>query len=175
VFGALMARRNYHAEEQRRNELARARGFTSRAQQRRRIERGDIQALAPKRVKSPKTIAAQRSWSERAQALIKGLDLTKPSDFDRCADWSAAHAQTKQARFNPKHLPKGITLDDYVTAYMRAFVEGPGSYGLSRGSRQTTTNGYQYTGGSADLYYWFVILMGYYQADEYDEHYAIGG
>lgn len=108
-----MARiRDYRAEEQRRNELAKQRGFTSRAQQRHRIERGKFPALAPERLRKPETIKAQKSLLARVEGRIGGpfspvdpnitfekLAASKDKE-ELCEDWSAATAGTIMARFD---------------------------------------------------------------------------
>lgn len=158
--------RDYKAEERRRNELAKARGFTSRAAQRRAIEKGAAPALAPTRLRKPSVIAAQRARSappkDRApiKDSLQGYPL--PSREQRARDWSALFAGTEMAQYRPERAKElGVTKKQYTDAYLRAFVQGDSAYHRVR-----------YYGGSEDLRYWFVELNDYFEAEEYDEKYG---
>src|SRR6478609_5965605 len=97
--------RDYKAEERRRNELARQRGFTNRYQQRRKIETGAVPALAPKRVRSERTkqAQAQRIRPPRNGAKIDDsrwvINGTQISRVQRAEDWSAMHGGTDIAKY----------------------------------------------------------------------------
>lgn len=158
--------RDYKAEERRRNELARLRGHTNRYQQRKKIETGAIAALAPKRVRSTRTKTAQKARVRPPRGAAKITDYeiqgTKISRVQRASDWSAAHASEDIAKYRPERAKSlGVGEAAYTNAYLRAFVEGDTRYQRVRRS-----------GGSVDLYYWFVTLNGYYMAEEYDEKYG---
>lgn len=157
--------RDYKAEERRRNELARQRGFTSRAQQRRAIETGKIPALQPKRVRSPKTVEAQkrrvRPPKARGPIQTDFNGYTIPVE-QQAKDWSTLHARSEIAQYRPEEAAKlGVGKKAYTNAYMRAFVVSDGGYSAVR-----------YAGGSPELYYWFVTLNQYMSASEYETRYG---
>jgi hypothetical protein len=160
--------RDYAAEQRRRNELARERGFTSRGQQRRQIESGKAKPIAPKLVRSPKTIAAQK---RRIAAATQGqehkykesdvlFNKSRP-DEERAQDWSDLFARSDMAKYLPDDRPKGVSRKAYTDAYMAAFVEGPERYKLVR-----------HSGGSDALRHWFVTINHWYQANEYETRYG---
>ena len=139
---AAKRQRNYRAEEARRNELARARGFTSRGQQRRAIDRGVIEPLAP-----------ERTFIARA--------LRIDSMMDNAYDWSTAHAKHYEAMFRPQDaLDHGLSEGEYTRAYSKAFVEGNQRYGNVRRR-----------GGSPALRRWFVDTIHWYSPAEYEAKY----
>jgi hypothetical protein len=158
--------RNHKLEQQRRNELARQRGFTSRGQQRRAIERGKVPALAPTRLRSERTIKAQTERQIREQQ--SGLGGTITRDFrtkrDRCIDWSALHAGTTIASYDYEaNAVDGVTRQQYTDAYFAAFVSGPGRYAAVRRS-----------GGSPELRRYFVTITEHYSPDVYEVRYGAG-
>lgn len=168
-----MARRqrDYKAEQQRRNELARARGFSSRGQQRRKIERGIIPPIAPQRVRSPKTISAQRQRESRERQATSWwgkAGFTSERQYrtarDRSEDWSALHAGTRIAQYEYEdNAVPGVTKAEYTKAYFQAFVSGPERYAAVRKA-----------GGSAALRRYFVDITGHYSPDEYEARYGPG-
>jgi hypothetical protein len=172
-------KRDYRAEEKRRNELARLRGFASRAQQRRAIETGKIRALKPERVIKPSVLAAQRRFIESLRRPFTEADRQYelgaiiphlPSVRQQCEDWSAAHAGTAIAQYDndddadddpktrwiAKHGRKA-----YDDAYYEAWVYGPQSY------RRVRRNG-----GSYALYRWLVEITETMTDAEYDLKYG---
>lgn len=163
-----MARkRDYKAEEARRNALARERGYTSRASLRRAIETGKASPIAPERVRSPRTIAAQE---RRLAATTAGRDAESAflratgsiSPRDRAEDWSGIFARSKSAEYAPENAKDlGVTRAEYTRAYLDAFVMGDTRYTAVR-----------HKGGSPALFYWFVTLNGYMSADEYESRYG---
>ena len=182
--------RNYRAEEARRNEIARALGFKSRAEMRKAVETGKIAPKRPRAVRSPRTIAAQkaREARERAVKVVKRghTDSYESlsggiSDEQRAQDWSDIFARTDVStyEYGVKNATAGEYKkvmaakaryvrkhgkDAYTKAYLKAFVEGPGKY-------KTTRN----IGGSPDLYLWFVIVCEYLLAELYEDKYASKG
>lgn len=93
-----MARvRNYRAEEARRNELARQRGFTTRAAERGAKTRADYKAAG---YKSHASYAAERSAAKR---------------------WSDAHSKQGVSAFNPRMNPQ------QTHQYVNTFVHKPTS------------------------------------------------
>lgn len=161
--------RDYAAEQRRRNELARQRGFTSRAQQRRKIEKGEIPALVPlSRLRSKRTIEAQKFLlgAETRGIERKGSTLpvfgTRRSDAERAQDWSDIYARSQVAQYDPDNRPKGMTKAAYTRAYLAAFVTGDERYVKVR-----------HAGGSDALRHWFVDVMEYMQADEYETRYGV--
>lgn len=162
--------RDYRAEEARRNARARERGYSSRGQQRRAIERGKIAPLAPKLVRSPRTIAAQREREKRERRETTSwykAGFTSERKYrsakDASIDWSALHAGTHIAEYDPDNAP-GWTKAAYTKAYYDAFVSGPERYKAVRRS-----------GGSAALYHYFVVVTEYYSPDEYETRYGRQG
>lgn len=164
-------RRDYKAEEARRNARARARGFSSRGQQRKAIERGKIPPLAPGRIRKPETVKAQQERERRERreksywfkAGFRSERAYRKAKSD-AADWSALHAGTHIAQYDPDNALEGIGVAEYTKAYMDAFVEGPGRYKAVRRS-----------GGSPELYRYFVTVTGHYAPDEYESRYGRQG
>lgn len=171
-----MARiRDYKAEERRRNELAKARGFKSRAQQRHRIETGRAPAIAPKLIRSERTRKAQAAYRAKPKPPSPPLSLyerevarveAQSSRADKCRDYSAAHAHRTIAKFDYDANIKdqgirGVTRKQYEDAYYAAFVDSPGRYGAVRKS-----------GGSEELRHYFVDITHYYSPDEYEARYG---
>ena len=163
-----MARkRDYNAEERRRNELARQRGYSSRAQQRRAIETGKRESLAPNRLRNPRTIEAQKFLiGERTKGIeTKGTILptfgNRVSDVQRAEDWSDLFARSSAAKYDPDNRPSGMTKAAYTDAYLAAFVRGDERYVEVRRR-----------GGSDALRRWFVDIAGYLTADEYESRYG---
>lgn len=118
--------RDYKAEEARRKELAKQRGFANRYQQRRAIETGKARALNPKRVRSPKTVAAQNRFlgdlfKKKEQKDFGGVPL--PSLAQQSRDWSALHSKSARSKYRPQNAAKlGMTVDEYTLAYYLAYV-----------------------------------------------------
>lgn len=138
--------RDYRAEERRRNERARAAGFTSRGQQRRAIASGKAAPLNPKR-------------TEWFKAGFKSLRAYKRA-VDDSEDWSAAHARHSIAEYNPDEYEPDIPAAVYTKAYSDAFVYGPERYANVR-----------HSGGSDALFHFLVEVTGYLSAKEYDDKY----
>lgn len=159
--------RDYSAEQRRRNELARARGFTSRSQQRRAIERGKAPALSPERLRKPSTIEAQKFLLGESTQGIERKDShfavfgSRRSDRERCEDWSDIYARSDMAVYDPDNRPDGVSKREYTQAYMAAFVTGDERYVAVR-----------HHGGSEALRHWFVDINGFFQADEYESRYG---
>lgn len=150
--------RDYKAEERRRNELARQRGFSSRGQQRRRVSSGNVRNLSPEAAKF--VIGVNTKGIEP-----KGFELPKfavrESDATRAQNWSDIFARSEVAQYQPDNRPAGMSKREYTDAYMAAFVDGPDRYVDVRR-----------TGGSDALKHWFVDIQGYMQADEYESRYG---
>lgn len=163
--------RDYKAEYARRQQLARERGYGSYGRQRGKIQRGEIRALAPNRIRSERTRQAQREFLERAREVAegeKGFDqlveefTSVLTDEQRAAQWSAGFARSEIAQYKPEEAESlGISRDEYTQAYLDAFVEGPSRYADVR-----------YDGGSDALEFWFVELHEYFEVDEYDKRYG---
>jgi hypothetical protein len=144
--------RDYKAEERRRNELARSRGYSSRGQQRRRIESGKAPAIRPELIRKESTREAQRRY-HRENSITVGY----PSKYQRAQDWSDLHAKHWSATYRPEERPKGMTISQYTDAYLKAFVTGPERY---YEARQT---------GSEALRYWFVDVAEYLSDEDYND------
>ena len=164
-----MARRqrDYKAEEQRRNQLARERGYSSRAQMRRAIESGSTAAIRPTALRNPRTIEAQkfRLGSETRGVERKGTTLpsfgSRISPEQSAEDWSDIYARSAAAQYSPDDRPDGMSKAEYTEAYLAAFVRGEERYVNVRRS-----------GGSEALRHWFVDVVGYMTADEYESRYG---
>lgn len=158
--------RDYSAEQRRRNELARERGFTSRSQQRRAIEKGRAPAIRPERLRKLSTIEAQKFLLGDTTQGIERRNSTFPtfghrSARERCEDWSDIYARSDMAVYDPDSRPEGVTRKQYTDAYMAAFVTGDERYVVTR-----------HQGGSEALRTWFVDINGFFQADEYESRYG---
>jgi len=160
--------RNYRQEQERRNALARERGYTSRGQQRRAIETGKAKPIAPKLVRSPKTIAAQKA---RIKAETQGqehkhktsdiLFSANRPDAERAQDWSDLFSRSSMGQYNPDERPDGVSKKAYTDAYVAAFVDGAERYKYVR-----------HSGGSPALRRWLVDINGFMTADEYETRYG---
>ena len=188
--------RDYKAEERRRNELARQRGFKTRAAQRGAIERGEISALQPKRVRSKKTLAAQ---ARRAQGLLSGSAVPKgpiPSfdelrrmvEADRaqqCRDWSAIHAASTVATYgwekDDRRWKVGaqwVRANNATQKRKKQWIDAHGIdaytdayyYAFVDGEARYKNN--RYGNGSEAMRLWFVEITGYLEADEYESRYG---
>lgn len=154
--------RNYRAEQLRRNELARARGFTNRYQQRHAIETGKFKALQPKRVTRPQTLKAQAEYLAKPKRQQTPTGWAYPSKEDQAQDWSTMNARTNMGQYHPGNAKRlGVTKTFYRQTYLDAFVTGDDRYKLVR-----------HHGGSPALRYWFVDLNGFFSADEYESRYG---
>lgn len=159
-----MARRvrDYAAEQRRRNELAKSRGYTSRSQQRRAIEQGRRAPLRPDLIRSPRTVEAQRIRQARIDA-----DLKLFGQYAENERWAKAHAVRHIGRFDPREQSEGgnrlpgVSPEAFSQGYNEAFVNGPLKY-RSRRNR----------GGSRALRRYFVDLTGHFTADEYEARYG---
>ncbi len=182
-------KRDHHAENVRRNELARLRGTgRNRYEERKKIESGLIQAIRPAQVRALKTVKAQKEWRARAaqlmgvdERLIGGYKI--PSVTERCQDWSDQFARASAAVYAPHGVDSGyakmcrdhnwpvprsiqdmgITEEQYTRAYFRAFVDGNDRYDVQR------HNG---SGGSYAMWYWFVVLNEYLLETDYEARYG---
>ena len=159
-----MARkRDYKAEERRRNELARQRGFTSRAQQRRAIQAGRREALRPDLLRNPVTVAAQAARQQMDPQYFQVW--ARMGREERALDWSTLHARSDMADFRPDDAgaPGSAARRDYVDAYMAAFVnDGPDGYRASRHNKR---------GASEAVRHWMVDIQGMDEA-EYARRYG---
>lgn len=174
-----MAKRDYKAEEARRNALARARGFTTRAQQRYKIETGKIPAIRPALVRSPRTLIAQERYKRAAAqpkrtktGLIEGrlskseraeLPLFAGVTYEQAArDWSEVHSRVPESRYAPELAHAlGVTKEHYRAAYLRAFVIRPADDDEAGWNARI----------ASPLKYWIVTLNGFTTDDLYDRKY----
>jgi len=159
--------RDYAAEERRRNQLARERGFTSRGAQRHAIERGQFAAIRPNRLRKPQSIEAQKFLLGDRTKGIERKDTVLPqfgsrfSDAQRAEDWSDIYARSAAAQYTPDERPEGMSKREYTDAYLAAFVRGDERYVNTR-----------HSGGSEALRHWFVDVAQYMTADEYESRYG---
>lgn len=188
--------RDYKAEERRRNELARQRGYTSRAAQRHKIETGRIAPLMPNRIRSPFTIAAQKV---RDVVLSRNVPVSpNHPEFDRAvagvsveqraSDWASIFARTHVTTFEDA-LDKSVPnvrgrRKRKDTKEERATLRAKHKF-ISRQGRKAYVDAYMAAfvegperyavarrEGSHALYYWLVIVTEYMTAEEYDSKYT---
>ena len=164
-------KRDYRAEERRRNELARALGFKNRAELRKAIETGVRPARRVKQLRKPSTIAAQARLRKSAKPSTYDEIVATYSDQQRSQEWGwllskhetaeyeargdSAVAKQKRA-FIQKHGK-----DVYTRAYLEAWAEGDEKYYRVR-----------YRGGSYALGFWLVEVCGYLTWDQFWERYG---
>ena len=157
--------RDYKAEYRRRVELAKSRGFASYAQQRRKIENGEVRALQPSRLKRREVIEKQDqhfriigsqqkqdNWFDSFSVQDARIDMAQ-----RWSDWYSRHWSTEFDADRAKHD------EHYLTVYMQAFVLAPHS--------DKNVHGFD---GDKWLYEWMVDIQGYMEADTYDDRYGDG-
>lgn len=162
-------KRDYKAEERRRNELAKQRGFTSRAQQRGAIKRGEAKVtrtgntyrIARTTAKTPtkttKTTKRGRTYRDKVQYM--GYTFSKR---EACEDFSMISAKNENAKYRPEEAAKlGLTPSAYTHAYYMAFIDESSGYYANRYD----------DGGSDAMRYWFVDLD-HMEADDYDDKYS---
>jgi hypothetical protein len=158
--------RDYAAEYRRRNELAKQRGHTNYAQQRRKIERGQIRAIAPTRLRSRKTIEAQdavyglfgtQQLDKDTERWLSTVDVqdVRIDMAQRWSDWYSRHWSTE---FDAKRAAKD---EHYLTVYMQGFVL----------SQDKDKNAHHFD-GSRWQHEWFVDITGYLEADDYADRYG---
>lgn len=186
--------RDYKAEERRRNELAQQRGFKTRASQRGKIERGEIAAIQPKRVRSPKVKAAQAKFISGPLNLRKDAPsfeqayaelVAGKSKEQLCIDWSRDHAHTTVSLFDVTETSKkGVRGAPWNQASNKT---------LKRKQAWIAKHGYaayvdayydafvagddayvykRHDGGSDALDLWFIEITGYLDAEEYEKKYG---
>lgn len=152
-------KRDYKAEYQRRQSLAKARGFRSYGQQRRAIEKGTVAAIAPSRIRTKRTADAQ---FRRVMNLPKGWTV-RGARMDMARGWSNAYARSDLLTFDEK---RAQTDDVYLDAYIKALVFAPSNVKGNKHHRRLTP--------SPDLEEFLVNVLGIYQADEYETRYGYG-
>lgn len=159
--------RDYKAEYQRRNELAKARGYKSYGQQRYRIETGDAPAINPRRLRSQRTIDNQ----VRKQRILSnagpfndelpwpdwfGEKDLKATRIEFAQDWSDFYSRHWSTEFDAERAEDD---EHYLETYMNTFVHL--SYLESHHLKRSESH-----------YEWFVNIMHYMEADTYDRRYA---
>lgn len=155
-------KRDYKAEYARRDFLAKARGFDTYAAQRRAIEKGEVPALAPSRIRSKRTADAQQVWASRPRSLwelAQTAEGRKEINIDRAIRWSRMNARSDVLRFDPE---RAKTDDRYLTVYINAFVAP------TEGHPELA---HHFEGTDWQEEY-FVEIMEYYEAEEFDEKYG---
>lgn len=184
--------RDYKAEERRRNELARARGFKTRASQRGAIERGEIRALQPARVRSPRVKKAQAkflsgpaaprgpipSYAELERALSADLE-------QQCWDWAARHAVSTVAQYGwtdeDKKWKKGepwVRRNNATNKQKIKWIEKHGKEAYTQAYYNAFVDGPErysknrYNGGSDAMRLWYVEITGYMTAEEFESRYG---
>lgn len=148
--GETVARRprDYHAEEQRRNELAKARGLRNRYELRKKKDRGEI----------PKVSRVKRTPADIARAAgFPTYSRYRKARRD-AAQWSDRHSLKDVSRYSSTMDAKTFR------AYYDAFVnKEPGTSFQTLGKGQRTTE---------SIRHYFVDVIGYFTAEEYDERYT---
>lgn len=147
--------RNYKAEYARRVALAQDRGFRNYADQRRKIETGRAQAIAPARIRTKRTLDAQQSW----QALPWERKVNqKEIRIQMAQEWSRVYSRTKVIRFDAQLARRD---DEYLQSYMRTFVLG-----------DHEDQNINHFSDSFDLKHYLVDVMEYMTEDEYERRYG---
>lgn len=147
--------RNYKAEYQRRQQLARDRGFRTYGQQRHAIETGRARAIAPARVRTKRTLDAQQkygipAWMQKVNPLQARIDIAQA--------WSDKYSRSTETEFSELQARKD---PDYLRLYLAAFVYSPK---LAPWYKRLTP--------SEDLRKFFVEYMHIYESDEYESRYG---
>lgn len=161
-------KRDWRAEQVKRNKAAQALGYKNRYQLRKAVERGDIAPLNPRRVKSARTRAAQ---VERVKRLSRGYEgdlygsmvrkiMFGMTSEEQCLTWSSLYARHESAKYKPEQRPKSMSRKEYTAAYYDAWVNGDDRYQAVRRK-----------GGSEKLRRWLVDIEGYLTASEYETRY----
>lgn len=196
--------RDYKAEERRRNELARQRSggrFATRAAQRGAIERGEIPALAPERIRSPKTRAAQAKFLS-GSAVPKGPTLTydqyaaRYSRRELCEEWASVNARTTAVQFDwsgnslesamdrrdPKHRrTRGAewrSKSSRTNRQKQKWIDAHGIEAYIDAYYRAFVDGPEryalcrHTGSDA-LHLWFIEITGYMSVSEYETRYVV--
>ena len=146
----MAGQRDRRAEEQRRNERARALGFSSRAQMRRAIARGEF---VPARGKGNTIVG--RAQGPALPPYVKA-GFASEEDYRKArresAKWSKAHSRQNRSEYKPTY--EGPRL----RAYYDAFVN-------------PDTRANRIENGLASLRHWLVDEMGYITPEEFDTDY----
>lgn len=147
--------RNYAAEYAKRNALAKARGYRSYGDQRRKIETGRAPAINPGRIRTKRTADAQQEY--RNLPWEKRVDPTQIK-IEMAQEWSRVYARTGAIRFDSAEARRN---PHYLSTYLQAFVLGT----------HDDPNLNRLTGSDA-LYEYLVNETGYMSADEYETRYG---
>jgi len=167
--------RDYAAELARRNERAKALGFSSYAQLRRaktKVRGTDLppappQSRQPSKSTQQRNARAQRKGFRNSYAERKFRETAQLGHIEqRCQDWSDLFARSPKAEFRPDdpNARNGYSRAEYVETYFHAWVDGPERYDNVRRR------------GSKALRHWLVDILDNPELDDvkdYDERYRI--
>lgn len=138
-------RRNYQAEEARRNAEARRMGFTSRAQMRTALKQG----WTPERGKGGRIVSPPKGERFRPVAQgIKGIRRIREEN----ARWSRVHSHKPTSKYRPSMT------DEQARAYHAAYVD-------------LETRAHKIENDLVSLRYYLVDTMHYYSDESFDERY----
>ena len=161
-----MARkRDYKAEYARRQQLARARGFSGYSEKRRKIERGLTPAINPKRLRSGKTIFAQQKFAKESQyeTITRLMSTGQETSYLRemkiqdSIAWYETYGRNIALEFDENKARKS---DKYLDSYYWGFVAEYGDAWSSHRLHHTDA-----------METWMVEEAEIYDQDEYDERY----
>lgn len=113
---------------QARNRRARAQGFESYNDYRRKVAAGETPPLAPHRLRSPKSKIAYRKYIFE-NAGVSEDEIYRYVQFEKeqmSIEWSRAYSKEKITRFSTR---KARTDPGYVDLYFTAFVANSGAKG----------------------------------------------
>ena len=146
-------KRDYAAEYQRRQALAKSRGFASYGKQRRAIERGKIRAIAPTRVRKRSTIEAQ----EKLGGLFgAALDVTKYR-IDAAEAWQQHYSHARSTSLDRTRYGERGYLDTYNAAFLL--------------NTKDRAKGFHSLSGTPEQHRWFVEYGGMTE-EEWQERYG---
>ena len=145
--------RDYRAEEARRNQLAKSRGFTSRAQQRRALRTG---AWVPVRKSDkPRAPIVYTASPTPPPTLTRKPGSSNLARLRReSQEWSSKHSRVDASKYDPRFPP------ERVRKYHAAFVDD-------------ATRAYRIENGLYSLRDYLVDELGYYTDAEFDDRYRI--
>lgn len=140
-------KRDYQAEERRRNEIARERGFTSRAQQRTKVKKGLVSGkplgpAAPTFIR--KGFASQKEYdkSRRQPPIYARAGFTTQKELNaarrEAVEWSRRHSHKTVSEYRPT----GLHADPIAfRAYYNAFINPDTAVSVIGKRRRAIENG----------------------------------
>lgn len=141
--------RDYKAEERRRNERAKAAGFTSRAQMRGKLRRGEAVVGRDRAGRIVPAVAQGPTRPEWAKAGYSSERMYK-AERDASRLWSKRHSHKPTSKFLPRFTP------EQSSAYYDAYVN-------------PDTRAAKIVNELESLRHYLVDVMGFYTQEEFDD------